>query len=202
MVEGVDDETGDTGRLRSVGGIVVWIAGGAVALAALLLAADSLVDLPVSREVALGLGVALGGGFGALAQLLQSEDDLETTDETMTVDVSPSVSDGPEPTDLFDGHPDPVLYYAETGHGLVVRAANRAFGERFDVPPDRLEGTPLSETLPVAGIETLDTETVLEGDVDTVVTAETPGGPVSFRLRTVDGASSGYLVFTPVDTSS
>ncbi|MBX0295001.1 hypothetical protein EGH23_08945 [Halomicroarcula sp. F27] len=165
-----------------------------------MLAADGLVDLPISRQVSLGLGVALGGGLGGLAHLLQSDDDLGTTDETMTVDVSPSVSDGPEPTDLFDGHPDPVLYYAETGHGLVVRAANRAFGERFDVPPDRLEGTPLSETLPVAGIETLDAETAAAGDVDTVVTAETPSGPVSFRLRTVDGASSGYLVFTPLDT--
>ncbi|MBV0924961.1 PAS domain-containing protein [Halomicroarcula limicola] len=164
-----------------------------------MLVADGFVDLPVSREVALGLGVALGGGLGGVAHLLQSADDLETADETMTVDVSPSVSDEPEPADLFDGHPDPVLYYAATGHGLVVRAANPAFGDRFDVPPDRLAGTPLSEVLPVAAIETLDAETVLAGGVDTVVTAETPSGPVSFRLRTVDSASSGYLVFTPVD---
>ncbi len=64
----------------------------------------------------------------------------ETTDETMTVSADAKHTPEPQPVDLFDGHPDPVLYFADEGHGPVVRAANESFGATFDVPSDRLAG--------------------------------------------------------------
>jgi len=173
--------------------VVGWIAIGAMSLAAALLALDSVVALPFSSEVVVGLGLALGGGIGGVARLFRTDG----TDETMTVDVESTGGTTPEPADLFDGHPDPVLYYAADGHGPVVRAANTSFGETFDVPADRLQGTPLSEALLVAGEETIDAETVTAGGLDRVVDCETTVGTEQFRLRTIQNGDTGYLLYTP-----
>lgn len=181
--------------------VVGWIGAGAISLATLLLALDLVVDLPLSRPVAVGLGLALGGGIGGVANLLRGDDRVETSDETMTVDVATRTTTEPQPADLFDGHPDPVLYYAAAGHGPVVRAANAAFGETFDVPADQLSGTPLSETLLVGGESTVSTEEVLAGEVDTVVECTVPEGTAPFRLRTVGSDDTGYLLYTPVETA-
>jgi len=184
--------------------VVGWIGAGAIALAAVLLALDLVVDLPFSRELALVLGLAMGGGLGGVANLLREGEDLQHSDETMTVDVDPSpdTTPDPRPADLFDGHPDPVLYYAEAGHGPVVRAANGAFGETFDVPPDRLAETPLSEALLVAGQETVTAEAVTDGSLDTVVECSVPDGTAQFRLRTVGTDKTGYLLYTPVESAN
>ena len=196
----------DTARLPSqqFGGllaVVGWIGAGAISVAALMLAADLVVDLPLSRQVALGLGLAMGGGLGGVASLLRGGETVQTTDETMTVQVGTDTTADPQPADLFDGHPDPVVYYAEAGHGPVVRAANEAFGSTFDIPPDQLSGTPLSETLLVAGEETVGVEAVTAGGLDTVVDCAVPDGTARFRLRTVGSGASGYLLYTPLEES-
>jgi len=197
MSEQRNRETGGGPQLGSLLTVVGWIAIGAVSLAAALLALDSVVRLPFSREVAVGLGLALGGGIGGVARLFRADETAESPDQTMTVDVGPEETTSPEPADLFDGHPDPVLYYAAEGHGPVVRAANDAFGETFDVPVDRLEGTPLSEALLVAGEETVDADAVTAGGLDRVVDCETTAGTERFRLRTIASGQTGYLLYTP-----
>ena len=180
--------------------VVGWIGAGAISLAAVLLALDLVVDLPFSRTVAVGLGLALGGGMGGVANLMRETESVDRGDEMMTVDVE---GDGdrtptPQPADLFDDHPDPVLYYVAEEHGSVVRAANDAYGDTFDVPPGRLTGTPLSEALLVAGDNTVEAEAVTAGDLDVVALCDSPEGPKSFRLRTVGGDDAGYLLYTPV----
>ena len=181
--------------------IVGWIGAGAISLAAVLLALDLVVDLPFPRQVALVLGLAMGGGLGGVAKFLREGELVDQRDETMTVGVEPDTTPEPQPADLFDGHPDPVLYYTEAGHGPVVRAANRAFGETFDVPPARLTDTPLSEAMLVAGEETVGVEQVIDGSVDSVVSCSVPDGTASFRLRSVGTDRTGYLLYTPVSSA-
>lgn len=196
-----DPSTRDTGggpQLGSLITVVGWIAVGALTLAAVLLALDSVVALPFPRQVAIGLGLALGGGIGGVARLFRADEAAETPDQTMTVDVDASETPAPEPADLFDGHPDPVLYYAAEGHGPVVRAANDAFGERFDVPVERIEGTPLSEALLVTGEETVDADAVVAGGLDRIAECETTAGTERLRLRTVTSGETGYLLYTPL----
>lgn len=180
--------------------VVGWIAVGALLLAALMLALERAVGLPLSEEVALGLGLALGGGLGGLANLLQDGTETRTSDETVTVAAETQASSPePQPADLFDGHPDPVLYYADDEHGPMVLAANDAFGDRFDVPADRLAGTPLSEALLVTGDQTVGADAVTAGGLDEVVLCDTSDGGGQFRLRTVQRDDSGYLLYTPVE---
>ncbi|WP_236035527.1 hypothetical protein [Haloarcula rubra] len=198
----MDDTSGDdaaaSGRFGSLVVAVGYIGAGAVTLAALMFVVDTVAALPVSRPVSLGLGVALGGGLGAVVHFLRTADDVEVDDETMTVDVEESSTPAPQPADLFDGHPDPVLYYADEGHGPVVRAANEAFATTFDVPAGQLAGTPLSEAVLVTGAEAADGDRLDADGYDAVVTCETGGGAASFRLRTVATEASGYVLYTPV----
>jgi len=200
MTDRPETASGSSEPLSGLLAIVGWIGAGAISLAALLLALDLVFDLPLPRPVAVGLGLAMGGGIGGVANLFRGGDSMSSGDETMTVAVDPEPTPEPKPADLFDGHPDPVLYYAETGHGPVVRAANTAFGATFDVPSDRLTDTPLSEALLIAGEETVDVETVTAGDLDTVVDCSVPDGTAPFRLRTVGTERTGYLLYTPADS--
>lgn len=197
MSEQPETETGGGPQLGSLLTVVGWIAIGAVSLAAALFALDSVVALPFSRAVAIGLGLALGGGIGGVARLFRADEAVDTADQTMTVDVDNSAPTNPEPADLFDGHPDPVLYYAAEGHGPVVRAANGAFGETFDIPANRIEGTPLSEALLVTGEETVGADAVTAGGLDRLVDCETTTGTERFRLRTIGNGRTGYLLYTP-----
>ncbi|WP_324664113.1 hypothetical protein [Haloarcula sediminis] len=195
MSEQSNGEAGESPQLGGLLTVVGWIAVGAVSLATALAVLDTVVVLPFSREVAVGLGLALGGGTGGVARLFRPDTRTESPDQTITVDAPETPS--PEPADLFDGHPDPVLYYVAEGHGPVVRAVNGAFGETFDVPTDRIEGTPLSEALLVSGEETVDAEAVTAGGLDRVVDCETTAGTERFRLRTVESGETGYLLYTP-----
>jgi hypothetical protein len=200
MSQSSDTEGSRTPPLSGLLTVVGWIGAGAIVLATLLLVLDLVVDLPFSRPVAVGLGLAMGGGLGGVANLLRGGETAGGSDETMTVDVEGEgeQTPTPRPADLFDDHPDPILYYATEGHGPVVRAANEAFGETFDVPPDRLSGTPLSEALLVAGEDTVDADAVTAGGLDVIVRCEIAEGSASFRLRTVGAGDSGYLLYTPV----
>jgi len=198
MTAGSDTETDSRSRFGGLVPVIGWIIAGALSVAALMLALDSVADVPLSRSALLGLGLALGGGIGGVANFLQMGETTAVDDETMTVTRASTETTEPTPADLFDGHPDPVLYYTEVGHGPVVRAANTSFGDTFDVPTDRLSGTPLSEALLVAGTETVDVEPVTAGGLDCIVTCETASGPAPFRLRTVGNETTGYLLYTPV----
>ncbi len=197
MSEQPNRETSGGPQLGNLLTVAGWIAIGAVSLATVLVVLGTIVVLPFSRDVAVGLGLALGGGIGGVARLFQGTEGVESPAQTMTVDVDTAEPTAPEPADLFDGHPDPVLYYAAEGHGAIVRAANDAFGEAFDVPVERIEGTPLSEALLVAGEETVDADAVTAGGLDRIVDCETTAGTERFRLRTIGNGETGYLLYTP-----
>jgi hypothetical protein len=193
--------TGGRHRLGSLAAVVGWIGVGAVVLATVALAVQSVFSLGLSEQVTVGLGLALGGGLGGVSYILVTDSPGETTDETMTVSPDVEQTSEPQPVDLFDGHPDPVLYFADEGHGPVVRAANEAFGTTFDVPSDRLDGTALSEALLVAGIDEVDAETVSTTDIDVVALSTALDEPRQFRLRTAGVPSTGYLLLTPLGTA-
>jgi len=185
-------------RLRGVGGLLTGLVVGAALGGVVGYAAVSLFTAPLSLLGAVGLGVALGGGVGVVTNYLATGDEGDV-DETMTVEREPQQAT-PTPADLFDDHPDPVLYVANEGHGPVVRAANDAYGSQFDVPVDAVIGAPLEEAV-LAGDDTDSVvETVAADDhLDTVVTCPTADGDRSYRLRSVGGDTDGYLLYTPRD---
>ncbi|MEF8974271.1 MAG: hypothetical protein V5A15_05225 [Haloarcula sp.] len=194
--------TGGRHRLGSLAAVVGWIGAGAVVLATVALAVQSVFSLGVSEQVTVGLGLALGGGVGGVSYLLMTDSPDETADETVTVSTDAEHAPEPQPIDLFDGHPDPVLYFVDEGHGPVVRAANEAFGTTFDVPADRLDGTALSEALLVAGIDEVDAERVSTPDLDVVALSTAHDEPRQYRLRTAGVPSTGYLLLTPLGTAA
>ncbi|WP_324758969.1 hypothetical protein [Haloarcula montana] len=197
---GTSDEQ-DGGRFGSVATMVVWIGAGALLVAGGALAVGAAVELPLSQAVLGGLGVALGGGIGAVGYLV-SADDIQQVDTERTgnaVELDEEEIPAPEPIDLFGGHPDPILYYTDEGYGPVVRAANEAFGDTFDVPPARIAGTPLGETLMTVDSGAIDAESVTDDGFDTTVTCETAAGRKQFRVRSVGDGTDGYLLYTPVE---
>ncbi|MFC7077179.1 hypothetical protein [Haloarcula halophila] len=197
---GTSDEQ-DGGRFGSVATMVVWIGAGALLVAGGALAVGAAVELPLSQAVLGGLGVALGGGIGAVGYLV-SADDIQRADTGRTgdtVELNEEEIPSPEPIDLFGGHPDPILYYTDEGYGPVVRAANEAFGDTFDVPPARIAGTPLGETLMTVDSGAIDAESVTDDGFETTVACETAAGRKQFRVRSVGDGTDGYLLYTPVE---
>jgi hypothetical protein len=143
---------GDVRQRSGLTSLVGWLLAGSLLGAALGYAATAwLASVPLTRTVAVGLGIALGGGVGAVASLLADDasDDggSAAAGEAMTVDMETDDAPPPKPADLFDDHPDPVLYVAAQGHGPVVLAANAAFPRTFDVPETAMSGTPLAEAI-------------------------------------------------------
>lgn len=189
-------------RFGSLAAVVGWIGVGAVVFAAVASVVQSVLSLGLSAQVSVGLGLALGGGLGGVSYLLVTDSPGDTAGGTVTVSADVEQSPEPQPADLFDGHPDPVLYFVDQGHGPVVRAANEAFGTAFDVPTDRLNGTALSEALLVAGIDEVDAETVGTTDLDVVALSTTPDEPRQFRVRTAGAPPTGYLLLTPLGTAA
>jgi len=192
----VGDTRGRSGFVTMVG----WIVGGALAAGALGYAAVGVVALPLSPPGAAGLGLALGGGLGALSNLLVA--DAGGTDEpepeSVTVEMDGAESPSPRPADLFEGHPDPVLYVTDEGAGPVVLAANRAYAETFDIPADTITGTPLDEVAMLADDSVDVTAAVVGRDsLDGIYDCRTPDGERSFRLRSVGSDTDGYLIYTP-----
>ncbi|ACV47779.1 MULTISPECIES: hypothetical protein [Halomicrobium] len=185
-----------TRRLRGVGGLLAGIVVGAVSGAAIGYVAVAFLGVPLAMSGAVGLGIALGGGIGVVTNYAATGDG-EPVDETMTVGREPR-RPTPTPADLFDDHPDPVLYVVDDGHGPVVRAANAAYAETFDVPADAVADAPLAEAV-LAGEDADEVVTaVADGaGLDTVVTCETADGPRPFRVRTAGSGDDGYLVYTP-----
>jgi len=134
--------SGREGLAPLVGGIV----GGALLGGAAGYLAHATLSVPLSQVGTAGMGAALGGGLGGLTYFVfVGEEDQE--EGGVRVDMGREEDPEPRPADLFDDHPDPVLYVADEGGGPVVRAANAAYGETFDLPPAALSGVPLSEAL-------------------------------------------------------
>jgi len=187
-----------TRRLRGVGGLLSGLVIGAFIGAGIGYAAVTVLGAPITLIGAVSLGLALGGGLGVVTNYLVTGDE-GSVDETMTVEREPAQAT-PTPADLFDEHPDPVLYVADEGHGPVVRAANAAYGTVFDIPADAVLGAPLEEAV-LAGDDTERVVTAVEAGerLDAVVTCETGDGERTFRIRTAGAGDDGYLVYTPVE---
>lgn len=187
-------------RSRGMAALVGWIVAGAVLGGLGGYAIAVVMGAPSTAAVAAGLGIALGGGIGGISHLLSTDDPETVDDERMTVDMASESAPEPRPADLFDDHPDPVLYVTTAGTGPVVRAANAAYAEAFDLPAATLEDAPLGDVL----VATEDVDGVVEdlaaGEaVDVVLGFETPDGERRFRVRSVAATTDGYLLFTPVD---
>jgi hypothetical protein len=192
-------------RLQSTGGLVGSIASGAVVTGAVVGLVAAVTELvPFSPLVAAGIGIAVGGGLGSVVWLVSLDDEEPDTGETVTVDMDEGDAvPTPEPVDLFEASPDPILFYTETPDGPVVRAVNPAFTDAFGVTSEALDGTPLRDGLFVAD----DAEAVLEAarasDVfDEVVACETEAGDSEMRLRiaaTGRSRTDGYVLYTPVE---
>lgn len=181
------------GGLLAVG---LWIVGGAVLFGAIGWGAVTLALPTLSPVVGLGIGVALGGGFGAVVRLLVIEDTTDTI-ETVSVDTSSDdVAATPEPADLFETHPDSILYYATTGDGPVVRAANDAFVETFDVAETMVDGAPLRDALMFQDTDDIVTAVEKGTQYDAVHVCDTTDGDESFRVRLAATEASGYVLYT------
>lgn len=185
--------------VRGIRGLLGSIVVGASVGAVIGYVAITVVNLPVTLAGAVSIGVAFGGGLGVVANYLVAGEP-GSADETMTVERNPEHS-GPTPSDLFDDHPDPILYLVDAGHGPVVRAANAAYESTFEVPSDAVVDAPLGEAV-LAGEQTDAVVETIERDdaLDTVVSCRTTSGDRRFRLRTVGTRENGYLLYTPRET--
>lgn len=200
---------GDVRQRSGLTALVGWLVGGSLLGAAIgYVATVMIAGVPLAAEGGVGLGIALGGGLGVVSNLMaadarDSSGGTETA-ESVTVDMESDDSPSPRPADLFDGHPDPILYVADQGHGPVVLAANDAFTETFDVPGDAMSGTPLDEALMVAddAADSAAITDIVDGiaadeRTGTTVACQTPGGERRFRLRTAGRGTDGYVIYTP-----
>lgn len=190
--------TGGSTDLRRLAGA---IATGAVALATVGWLGAAAVLPDVSSPLAAGLGVAVGGGLGAVVWLLAAGDDADRGPGTVDVDMGADADPAPQPADLFAASPDPIVFFVDRGDGPVVRALNPAFEESFGTDAAALEDAPLAEALPAGA----DAEAVLAGGDgaahDAVYDCETVDGTRPMRLRvavTGEGASAGYLLYSAV----
>lgn len=201
LVVGTDDGLGLRRQL-------LWIFGSAIVGGGLGYGIATLAA-PAATTIALGFGLAVGGGLGAVVRLLVVEDTEVQQPDEMT--VSPrndrTSAPDPQPVDLFDKNPDPVLYFDDSGDGPVVRAANRAFEDTFGVGSDAVENAALADALML----TEQTEAVVAAasdaePFDAVIDCETVSDNRPFRVRTLAVArgagTRGYVLYTPRDGPS
>jgi len=183
----------------AAGGVVsylVWIAAGAGVVGALGWAAGVALGLPPTTL--LGAGLAVGGGVGAGARYLTVAEEAETG-EAVTVEMGRNGDPDPEPVDLFEASPDPILFYGPGEDGRpVVRAANPAFEETMGAETTALAGTPLAEALFVVedAADAADAVAAGESPAEPVV-CETAAGRAEFRLRVAPVGEAGYVVYAP-----
>lgn len=161
------------------------------------------VAAPTATTIALGFGLAVGGGLGAVVRLLVVEDTETTEPDEMAVSSSGGGTDtpDPQPVDLFDENPDPVLYFDNSGEGPVVRAANTAFEETFGVGSGAVENAALADALMVTDRAETIVATASEATAfGAVLGCETATGEKRFRVRTVavarGPATRGYVIYT------
>lgn len=181
----------------SVRHLAAWVFGGAIAgglVGGVLVLANVF-----PATLALSLGVAFGGGFGAVTNLLLHEDAEPESTESIPVSSTADDSAGPVPEDLFDGHPDPVLYVVDEGTGPVVRAANDAFVDVFGVTESVATGSRLDEVAMAEDADAVATAVADGGAFDKVLTCETADGDRQFRIRRAGEGPTGYVVYTPTE---
>jgi PAS domain-containing protein len=182
---------------------LVWIVAGAAAFGVLGWAAATLLLPGLSATLLLGAGLAVGGGVGAGARFLATgEREPGEPGESVTVDMAEEERPDPQPADLFEASPDPILYYDATGDGPVVRAVNPAFEATFGVSVDSVTEAGLADAL----MATEGADRIVAGaadgePVDETVACETADGTARFRVRVaaVDTArgTRGYVLYTP-----
>ena len=184
---------------------VLWILGAAVVGGALGYGIAT-VAAPAATTIALGFGIAVGGGLGAVVRLLAVGDTEPAGTDTVTVS-SGSGDTGrpdPQPVDLFDENPDPILYVDDSGDGPVVRAANAAFEETFGVGSEAVGNAALADAVMLTDRTDDIVAAAREAtSFDAVVDCETPTGERPFRVRTAavarGSATRGYVLYTPVE---
>lgn len=185
--------------------LVSWILGGALAGGAIgwgLAQATA----PTAATISAVFGAAIGGGFAAVIRLFVFGDTGRQEPESVTVDTGETdarVPD-PEPIDLFEGSPDPILYFDDAGDGPVVRAANPAYEAVFGVDTTAVENAALGDALMVTDrTERLVDAAAASEQFDDVIACETGQETVRFRVRTTTtnglAGTRGYVLYTPVD---
>ncbi|WP_302081779.1 PAS domain-containing protein [Salinibaculum rarum] len=198
MMGSADDDVG----LRSQ---LLWIFAAALVGGGFGYAVATL-TVPAATTIAVGFGLAAGGGLGAVARLFVVGETAAETPDTVTVESTgrdTGVPD-PQPVDLFEENPDPVLYVDDSGEGPVVRAANPAFEETFGVDGQAVENAALADALMTAERTSDIVAAVTQGEsIETVLSCETPAGTRRFRVRTVAVArgesTRGYVLYTTVE---
>jgi hypothetical protein len=180
-----------------LGSLLTWLVGGSLLGAVIGYLGAMVLPVPLAATAAAGLGVALGGGAGVLSRSVSGAD--PTPPDAVTVSMEREADPAPEPADLFENHPDPLVYVIDEGNGPVVRAANPAFEATFELPMAALTGTPLAETLRMDNAESVADAVGAGRDLGDRQECETAEGPRQFRLRWVGGETDGYLLFTAAD---
>jgi hypothetical protein len=178
--------------------LVLWLAGGAV-VGGLVGWGAATVFSPANTLIGFGFGFAIGGGLGAVSRLISDEAEPEPP-ESVTVSMEGQQDDpGPQPVDLFEAHPDPLLYYVDGGEGPVVRAANRAFAEAFGVSAGVVEGAALADALMVDGRASDVVDAAAEGGGFDEVLAGEEGGEFRVRVAAVsdEAGARGYVLYSP-----
>jgi PAS domain-containing protein len=168
------------------------------------------VTAPTAVGLATIFGAAIGGGFAAVIRLFVFADATPQETESVTIG-SESSNDAetvpdPEPIDLFEGTPDPILYFDDAGDGPVVRAANPAYAETFGVAAESVERAALGDALMVTARGDAIVAAAGAGErFDERVACETGTQTRPFRVRTVTiesiAGTRGYVLYTPVESS-
>jgi PAS domain-containing protein len=190
------------GGSRSLRTLVAAIAAGTVVGGGLGWLAAELLGLAIAPNLAAGLGIAVGGGLGSVGWLLAVGEEAGSDTEQVTVDMEGSADvPDPEPADLFEASPDPILYYGGDGD-LAVRAVNPAFGEVFGEQSVDLAGQSLEDTLGLAEGTAAVLEAAREGrPADQPLPCETAAGTETFQVRVAPtGAgdlTAGYVIYGP-----
>lgn len=189
---------------ESMAGMLAWIGGGAVVLGLGGFVTTTLAPVALSATVGAALGLAVGGGLGAITYLLLGSEETADETETMTVDMAEDSAGRPRPADLFASHPDPLIYYAGRGDGPTVTTVNPGYAETFGRATDEVAGAPLGDAIGATGAVT-DLLAAIEAGEEhaTTLTCETIQGAREFRVRPVtveanDGLH-GYLVYVALD---
>jgi PAS domain-containing protein len=181
---------------RDLAGIVLWIGAGCVVVGAIGWIATTVLVSGVNPEAGFGAGFAVGGGLGAVVRLIAFSDETGGS-ETVTVETNETANtDGPQPVDLFEASPDPLLYYTDSD-GPAVRAVNPAFEERFGISTVSLAGEPLEQALMTSDGAAATAAAVQGEQFDESLVCETSEEERQFRVRVIPVAPArGYVVFT------